>query len=43
LQILRLAGVRFEILDVLPIPEQMRSEYVGIWTVSPVELAEPGQ
>jgi hypothetical protein len=34
-------GVRYEILDMLQVPEAMGSEYVGIWTVTSVELAEP--
>ena len=34
-------GVCYEILDVLQVPEAMGSEHVGIWTVTPVELAEP--
>jgi hypothetical protein len=34
--------VRYEILDALQMPEVMGSEYVVVWTVTPVELAEPG-
>ena len=34
--------VRYEILNMLEVPEAMGSEYVGVWTVTPVELAEPG-
>jgi hypothetical protein len=33
-------GVRYETLDELDVPEAMDSEYIGIWTVTPVELAE---
>jgi hypothetical protein len=35
-------GTRYEILNVLDVPEEMNSEYAGIWTVTPRELAEPG-
>ena len=35
------AGVRYEILDMLEVPEAMGSEYVGLWTVTPFELAGP--
>lgn len=34
-------GTRYEILDTLSVPE-MYGEYAGIWTVTPLELAEPG-
>jgi hypothetical protein len=36
------AGVEYEILDTLDVPEEMNSEYVGILLVSSLELAEPG-
>jgi hypothetical protein len=34
-------GVRYEVLNVLDVPEEMHSEYVAIWTVTPVALVEP--
>lgn len=34
-------GVRYEILGVLQVPEVTGSEYVGIWTVTPLELDQP--
>jgi hypothetical protein len=37
----RQEGVRYEILDMLQVPEAMGSEYDAVWTVTPLELAEP--
>ena len=40
--VFRAHDARFEILDMLHVPEAMGSEYDGVWTVSPVQLAEQG-
>jgi hypothetical protein len=35
-------GARYEILDVLDVPKAMGSQFVGVLTVTPLGLAEPG-
>jgi hypothetical protein len=34
-------GNRYEIVDILDIPEDIESEFLQVWSVVPLELAEP--